>query len=53
MVYTGLILTGSGVWTSENVGKNITYFPFNDLDPALEAFIRFWTYIIIYQVHTT
>ncbi|CAI8035915.1 Phospholipid-transporting ATPase ID [Geodia barretti] len=41
---------GSGVWTSENVGKNITYFPFNDLDPALEAFIRFWTYIIIYQV---
>ena len=42
---------GSGVWTSMNVDKNIVYFPYTDLNPALEGFIRFWTYIIIYQVH--
>lgn len=41
---------GSGVWTSRNLGKNITYFPFDNLHPALEGFIRFWTYIIIFQV---
>ena len=44
------VVTGSGVWTSRNVGRNIIYFPFNDLDPALEGFVRFWTYLIIYQV---
>ena len=32
------------------MGKNISYFPYDDLHPALEGFIRFWTYLIIYQV---
>ena len=45
-----LLHTGSGVWTSMNMGKNISYFPYDDLHPALEGFIRFWTYLIIYQV---
>lgn len=43
---------GSSIWTRLNIGRNITYFPYDagNLDPALEGFIRFWTYLIIYQV---
>ena len=53
MIFTLVYFVGSGIWTSRNVGKNITYFPFDNLHPALEGFIRFWTYIIIYQVQYT
>ena len=37
----------------KNLDRNATFFPFSsatDTHPALEGFIRFWTFIILYQV---
>jgi hypothetical protein len=36
-----------------NLDRGATFFPFSisdDNHPALEGFIRFWTFIILYQV---
>ena len=36
-----------------NLDSGATFFPFSITDdnhPALEGFIRFWTFIILYQV---
>ncbi|XP_067949362.1 phospholipid-transporting ATPase VA-like isoform X2 [Watersipora subatra] len=48
---------GSGVWLSEHwdTPDAVPYIPFedgvrNESNPALEGFLRFWTFIIIYQV---
>ena len=45
-------LTDSGIWTAQHLDSNIPYFPFtsDDINVALESFVRFWTFIIIYQV---
>ena len=44
----------SGVWTSSRVDQNIVYFPLSSRDllsnPAFEGFLRFWTFVIIFQV---
>ena len=47
-------LTASSVWTARNINKSIPFFPFNsdNIDPALEGFIRFWTFLILFQVCT-
>ena len=51
-------IVGSGVWLSEKWSspEDVPYIPPDDNGvrdankPALEGFIRFWTFIIIYQV---
>ena len=42
----------SGIWTGKRIDRNIIYFPFSSesANPALEGFIRFWTFVIILQV---
>lgn len=51
-----MTLTGSAVWLKENSSSpaDIPYIPPDkDIDygnPALEGVIRFWTFIILYQV---
>lgn len=44
----------SGIWTGRHINRNIVFFPFSDdnADPALEGFTRFWSFVIILQVHT-
>lgn len=52
-----LLFVGSGVWLHKKVQapKSIPYISFGNEGqdsnrPGLEGFIRFWTFIIIYQV---
>lgn len=55
MTYNMLFfLSVNGVWTERFVDRNVTYFPFTseDINTALEGFVRFWTFLIIFQVIT-
>ena len=55
---TFFFLSGCGVWTQENAFFNIHFTPEMNVEsgqievksPAMEGFIRFWTFIIILQV---
>ena len=44
--------TGNGIWTALNVNRNALFFPFSSdsVQPALEGFIRFWSFLIVHQV---
>jgi magnesium-transporting ATPase (P-type) len=42
----------NGFWINDRINRNIVYFPLTNssVNPAWEAFLRFWTFIIIFQV---
>lgn len=41
---------GCGVWTQKHAFFNSYFSPGGEKNPAMEGFIRFWTFIIIFQV---
>ncbi|XP_020910212.1 probable phospholipid-transporting ATPase VD isoform X2 [Exaiptasia diaphana] len=41
---------GCGLWTQENAFFNSHFTPGGESSPAMEGFLRFWTFIIIFQV---
>ena len=49
----GFYYEGTGVWTEHRFKPYIQFLPKDDdVSPGLEAFIRFWTFLIILQVRT-
>lgn len=51
-----IYVTGSGVWleTFDNP-KEVPYIPYStskEYEGAYQGFVRFWTYIILFQVNT-
>lgn len=42
----------SSLWTGRHINRNIVYFPFtsSNANPSLEGFVRFWTFVIAFQV---
>jgi len=44
-------LPGTGVWTQSRFRSFVQFLPQDDNDSVgLEAFIRFWTFLIVLQV---
>ena len=44
-------LPGTGVWTQSRFKSFVQFLPQDDNDSVgLEAFIRFWTFLIVLQV---
>eukprot|EP00051_Salpingoeca_urceolata_P031810 m.13053 g.13053 ORF g.13053 m.13053 type:complete len:1156 (+) comp4442_c0_seq1:490-3957(+) len=55
LILLGMCITGAfgtAIWLSRRDYKDILYIPFasGDPGPALEGFIRFWTFFIVLQV---
>ena len=50
--FSSLYSTVSSLWTRDNINRDIIYFPFtsSNANPSLEGFIRFWTFVIAFQV---
>ena len=46
------LCTATSIWTATYVDQNVIFFPYttDSANPALEGFIRFWTFIILFQV---
>ena len=45
-----ILLVVNGVWTARNQDRNIPFVSSELSPPALEGFIRFWSFLINYQV---
>lgn len=52
LCFTGA--TGSGLWLG-GFSDTVPFFPYsyNSLNPPLEGFITFWTFVIILQVRSS
>ena len=52
LFFSSLYSTVSSLWTRDNINRDIIYFPFtsSNANPSLEGFIRFWTFVIAFQV---